>query len=362
MLPKRVITSVGEICVPRRYYAGRDCTCKSVPWDQWAGIPQGHKLTMHARRMVTLGGSSWSFDQASQRLAELCHLQVSNDVIRAVCDEEGQEAAQWLKQSPEPAEQMAAAVGELEFYSDGVKVNTVGGWREMRINVFAKREPTTPVGPALWDKRVLEKPGCRVAWAAIAASYRIGATWKQMLGHLGLEQTPRLSVLGDGARWIWDEAAKRFVAITTVDWVVDVFHVNEHIHACAGAMFGKETPAAKRWATQRVEELIDVEGPRFIERLREHRLAATDEKSREALKELIGYLEENRDSLWYRTRLAQGLPIGSGLIEGTCKNTIGARLKLNSARWRVRRAEHMAALRCLQYGDLWAPYWAAKAA
>jgi len=62
----------------------------------------------------------------------------------------------------------------------------------------------------------------------------------------------------------------------------------------------------------------------------------------------------------YRRRLAEGLPIGSGLVEGTCKNVVGKRLKLNSARWRVRRAEHMAALRCLHYSKLWEPYWAAK--
>ena len=75
---------------------------------------------------------------------------------------------------------------------------------------------------------------------------------------------------------------------------------------------------------------------------------------------MIRYLSENRDSLWYRTRLAEGLPIGSGLVEGTCKNVIGKRLKLNNPRWRVRRAENMAALRCLHYSKLWEPYWASK--
>jgi hypothetical protein len=361
LIPKRFTTCVGEVSVGRRYYASRDCSCKSVLWDQWAGIPEGHKLTVQARRMVTLAGSGCSFDEASQKLRELCHLQVSNDVIRRVCDEEGQQAKQWLKSASEPVEQMARAQGELEFYSDGVQVNTVGGWREMRISVFAKRLPTGPAEPSQWDQRVLEKPACRVAWAAIAASHVIGSSWRSMLEHLGLEDTPRLSVLGDGARWIWDEAAKRFKVIVNVDWVVDVYHVGEHVHACAQKMFGVNTSQAKQWGTSRVEELIEIEGPKFIDRLHEHRVAAADQKSRDALEALITYLSENRDSLWYRTRLAEGLPIGSGLVEGTCKNTIGKRLKLNSARWRVRRAEHMAAIRCLHYSELWEPYWASKA-
>jgi hypothetical protein len=193
-----------------------------------------------------------------------------------------------------------------------------------------------------------------------------------MLGHLGLTNTPRLSVLGDGARWIWDEAAKRFKAVVKVDWVVDVYHVIEHVSDCGKRMFGAGTPQAAAWGTSRVAELIELEGPKFIERLRECRAAADGQIGqigqigrigrigRDALDALINYLSENRDSLWYRTRLAEGLPIGSGLVEGTCKNLIGKRLKLNNPRWRVRRAEHMAALRCLQYGKLWEAYWASK--
>jgi len=66
--------------------------------------------------------------------------------------------------------------------------------------------------------------------------------------------------------------------------------------------------------------------------------------------------------MWYRDRLQEGLPIGSGLIEGACKNMIGARLKANSARWRVRRAERVGALRCLDYSDQWDTYWLSTAA
>lgn len=360
LIPKTFVSCIGEITVGRRYYASRDCQCREIPWDAWAGIPDGHKLTIQARRMVTLAGSAFSFDEASDKVRELCHLDVSNDVIRRVCDREGEAAAKWLSEAPESAAAMKEAAGEAEFYTDGVQVNTVDGWREMRVSVFAKREPTTPASPAEWDQRVLEKPACRVATAAIAASHLIGASWPRMLEHLGLSDTPRLSVLGDGARWIWDEAAKRFKMIRQVDWVVDIYHVSEHVSGCAQKMFGVGTPQAREWATKRVEELIELEGPKFIEGLQTHGSGATDDKSRAALDGLIGYLSANKDSLWYKTRLAAGLPIGSGLVEGTCKNMIGKRLKLNNPRWRIRRAEHMAALRCLHYSVLWKDYWSSR--
>ena len=356
-----MLTSLGHVTVGRRYYACRSCRAKAVPWDVWAGLPDGHRLTIQARRVVTVAGTSWSFEQASARLAELCLLKVSNDVIRAVCDEEGEAARVWMNNSPEPAAVMARAEGEVEFYTDGVKVNTVGGWREMRLSVFAKREAGEPATPGQWKDRVLPEPSARVAACAIAPSHRVGASWRRMLARLGLDKSPRLDVLGDGAKWIWDEAAKRFKTVADVGWCVDVFHVSEHLHACAGRMFGPQTPGARLWAATRVQRLMEAEGPGFIAQLQAERSAARAGPRRaEALDELIGYLSANRDSLWYRTRLARGKSIGSGLIEGACKNTIGARLKINNPRWRVRRAERMGTLRCLQYSDLWNAYWASK--
>lgn len=360
---KTVLSSLGHVTVGRRYYACRACRAKAVPWDVWAGVPDGHRLTTQARRVVAVAGSSWSFDQASARLAELCHLTVSNDVIRAVCDEEGEAARRWMSESPEPAAAMARAGGDAEFYTDGVKVNTTGGWREMRLSVFAKREAGTPATPGQWKDRVLPEPAARVASCAIAPSHCVGSSWRRMLVRLGLDKAPRLSVLGDGAKWIWDEAAKRFKCLADVDWCVDVFHVSEHLHACAARMFGTGTPGAGLWAATRIERLMELQGPAFIEQLQAERAAAAgdDGERGKALDELLGYLSANRDSLWYRARLAEGKPIGTGLIEGACKNTIGARLKINNPRWRVRRAERMGALRCLQYSDLWHAYWASKA-
>jgi hypothetical protein len=74
------------------------------------------------------------------------------------------------------------------------------------------------------------------------------------------------------------------------------------------------------------------------------------------VEELLNYLGDNRDSLWHGRRLKEALPIGSGLIEGGEKNTLARRVKINSARWHVRRAERTGAIRCLQYSGLWESY------
>ncbi len=344
---KSVLTSIGHITLGRRYYACRSCGATRTPWDVWAGVDGRHRVTHHARRMIVLAGSDKSFDKASNRLKELCRLEVSNDVVRRICDEEGQRVKDWVKSAPQPAAAFTAAAGAAEFSSDGVKVNTAR--------------------PEQWDERVLNEPTVRVAWCGIAPCGVVGSSWRRMAERLGLIPGQPLSVLADGARWIWDQAAKRFKDLGCgargVEWVVDVYHLMLYLHAFAAARLGERAgKAAEAWTRERVVELIELGGPRFIERLKQRGPDTASAAGLKAWEKLLGYLADNRDSLWYGERLKRGLPIGTGLIEGGCKNIIAARLKLNSARWRVRRAERMGAIRCLQYSELWETYWADKIA
>jgi hypothetical protein len=356
---KTVLSSIGHIRVSRRYYACRHCKAKQTPWDVWAGVHGVHRVTRHARRMIVLAGSSCSFDGASTQLNELCRIQVSNDVIRRVCDEEGERVRRWMTSSPALGKAFSAGTGVVEFSTDGVKLNTVGGWREMRLSVMSKREAGQPAPPAQWADRPLNDPSVRIAICAIAPCGHIGASWQRLAKLLGLSREQTLSVLADGARWIWEQAAKRFKG-ADVQWVVDVYHVLLYLFAAGAAALGEGSTAATGWAGQRMIELIEMGGPRFIEHLKSIGPPGDTPAAARAWDKLLNYLSENRDSLWYGARLAQGLPIGSGLIEGGCKNTLGKRLKLNNARWRVRRAERMGAIRCLQYSGMWESYWEEK--
>lgn len=355
---KQLLTTVGVMRVSRRYYACRRCRAKFVPFDAWAGVGR-RSLTEHARKLVTTVGSAWSFERASQKLWELCRVRISNDTVRAVCNEEGERARRWLNDSPQATAALEQARGEPEFYTDGVKVNTTGGWREMRLNIAAKREPTGPCEPKDWGRRVLNEPTARLATARIAKAELVGAGWAKLSRRLRLEEARRLSVIADGAKWIWSQAARRLPG-HNADWCVDIYHVSQHLHDCGKSILG-EGKHARQWADERLQYLLEHEGVGLIRRLAQERRMTCDPSHQRAIDRLLGYLRDNRDSLWYRRRLAQGLPIGSGQIEGGCKY-VGSRLKLNGARWRLRRAERMAALRCLDYSDQTAPYWTPRAA
>ncbi len=360
---KTILSGFGHVPMARRYYACRHCKAKQTPVEAWAGLSGVHRVTPHARRMIVLAGAGCSFDEASRNLKELARMSVSNDVVRRICDEEGRGIKQWAAVSPEPKKVFAAAKGVVEFSTDGLKLNTVDGWREIRLSVMGKREPVAAAAAAQWAGRVLETPTARMAICAIAPCGHVGASWERLARTLGLPKDQDLSVIADGAKWIWSQAAKRFKG-KGVQWVVDIYHLMLYLHAVAAepgaGLAGKD---AGEWVGGRVVELIQKGGPKFIEHL--HAIgppASTATAPSPAWKKLLHYLDENRDSLWYDRRLKEGLPIGSGLIEGGCKNVLAKRLKLNSARWRIRRAEHMGAIRCLQYSGLWENYWDSKKA
>ncbi len=346
----------GGLRVQRPYYVCSECGQAATPWDAWAGLGKGH-LSPGAHRLAVLAGGSWSFDQASARLAEFCGLAISDAVIRRASDQEGQKARVFLEESPKAVETVAQAKGKAEFSSDGTFVNTLQGWREARLSLLAKREAGEPAAPEEWNKRELPKAQARVALGHIRRSKQLGTKWASLVRRCGVPRGQDTSVVADGARWIWKQTDRH---LPLADKVVDVYHVSEHFHKCGEQLFGQESQRGRDWAEKEHLELIR-QGPReCLERLEKERRACRRKKGKEALGKLRGYLAANRSGLEYRKRLAAGLVIGSGQVEGACKNLVGRRLKINSARWQVARAENMLGLCCLHYSDLWEPHWQAK--
>lgn len=259
----------------------------------------------------------------------------------------------WQRNEPAANAEFIGAEGEVEFTTDGTCVNTVDGWREMRVAIFSKRNPGEGVHPDQWAKRKLPKPHISVALAAIENKETFRHHWGVRARQLEVENET-ISVLADGAHWIWDAALLEFPKRKEV---LDVYHALEHLSDCGKVLYGAETAEYKEWREETTLELL-WSGFELIER----RLAGLEmgefsDAKREAIRVLRGYLTYHRERLGYRERLAAGLAIGSGQVEGACKNLIGKRLKQTGARWRVRRVNRMATLCAVLYGDQWEKYW-----
>ena len=153
-------TATGAVRLRRRYFVCRACGLGAHPGDEWLGLHGS--LSRQALRLATLAAASWSFDRASALLREFCGLSLSDDTIRSHSLETAGQARDWQRQTPVLRQDFQHAAGAVEFSTDGTSVNTLQGWREMRLAVFAKRVAGNPATPAEWDSRTLPTPSCRV--------------------------------------------------------------------------------------------------------------------------------------------------------------------------------------------------------
>jgi hypothetical protein len=346
------LTAAGAVTLRRVYFVCRQCRVGEHPLDVRLGV---NDSTSHqAQRLLCLAGSSWSFDRAARHLREFCGLSVSDNKIRDVCQRHGVAAAAWQRDMHEAHADFRNATGDIEFSTDGTSVNTWEGWREMRLGIFSKRHRGEAATPEDWDDRELPAPHVRVAFAAIENSERFGARWGRWVQRLGIPNTAKITVLADGAGWIWQQVAMHFPGASGM---LDIYHALEHIADTAKAVYGETTVRCHRWTESIRTALLSGGWPTVRQRLRAAWLRTKKRSHRKRLQSLATYLGKHCQRLDYARRLAEGRSIGSGQVEGACKHVIGRRLKQTGARWRVRRVNRMASLCCLVYSDHWDRYW-----
>jgi hypothetical protein len=311
-------------------------------------------VSPQARKLLSLAGASWSFAAAARHLKELCGLATCDQTVRQVCYQEAGLMAGWLHAAEAAGAAFAAAAGDVEFQTDGTLVNTWEGWREMRLGLFAKRPRGRPAAAAQWDTRRLPAPAARVLFAGIETAARFGPRIRRWAARLGIKEAAAVTVLADGAGWIWEQAQRQ---LPGARGLLDIYHACEHLGGAAQALFGEGAAEAAAWVGAGRLALLTGGAAGVQEYLAAARAGVRSAAKRGALDELARYFGRRADCLGYAGRLAAGQSIGSGLVEGACKQVIGRRMKQTGARWRVRRANRMATLCCTFHGDTWDTYW-----
>ena len=173
----------------------------------------------------------------------------------------------------------------------------------------------------------------------------------------GVTRPAQVSVLGDGAPWIWGIAAEHFPGATQI---VDLYHAREHLADLGKLLYGPGSAEANTWVAARGEDLDAGEVERLVAAL--DRLRPRAAEGQEAVRKAIGYFQTNAERMRYARFRRQGLFVGSGVVEAGCKTIIGFRLKQSGMRWTVKGANAIIALRCAEVSGRWEEFWEARSA
>jgi hypothetical protein len=342
------MTAVGRIRLTRSYVTGAD---RGFPADVALGV-DGY-LTVAAMRMAALAGVRQSFAKAEQLLAELSGWDLDDETIRQATHAAARGAGAARQERPDAA-RFAETPGVIEVPIDAGKVNTTAGWRDVKVAVFARRAQGEPAQPEQWAERELPAPAVRTVVAAVEEVSAFADRVRAETDRLGVTTAADVTVLGDGAEWIWNLAGE---VVPQADGVLDVYHAVEHVADTAKALWGDGSAETATQLEAGRQALLSG-GKAALEHWIGMAFAQVAAGiATEPLLELAAYFAKHPTRLGYAGRLASGRSIGSGLVEGSVKQLINLRMKRTGARWRGENVGVFVELIALADSPDWLPYW-----
>ncbi|MDI6795011.1 MAG: hypothetical protein QME81_19440 [bacterium] len=133
---------------------------------------------------------------------------------------------------------------------------------------------------------------------------------------------------------------------------MDFLHVLERLWTTAHALYDEGTEKATDWVRSHALMILQGKVSQVVKGMRQ---SVTKRNLRgkqgKAILDAAKYFYRNRSRMRYHEYLASGLPIASGVVEGTCKNLVKDRMERSGMRWQIDGAEAMLKLRAINLSD-----------
>ena len=352
---KTVDTVLGSIEISRAYYHCPRCHGGLAPRDGELGVTDT-SITPGLQAMIDRVAACVPFAKAAGLLAGLAGITVTTKRVERAAEADGatlQErivaesdaiADGWLTPLPP-----AVAPKRLYIAVDGTGIPATAAETSGRAGKYPDGRARTRevklgvifTQTGLDDKgRPIRDPDSSSYTATLEAAAAFGRLIYAEARRRGSTQAGRLVMLGDGAPWIWNLAALHFPNATEI---VDLFHAREHLHDLAALAAPALADNHDDWLKARLTELDTGDIDAITTAARD---LPTDKNTAEALDKALNYFHTNRKRMRYAQFRAQGLFVGSGVIEAGCRAVIGQRMKLSGMRWSLPGATGIATLRC----------------
>lgn len=327
----------GHFSFRRRYFICPSCNAKALPVDDAMKLSSG--FTEKLIEAASLVGVMHSSRQGSFLLEKLTGVHIAHSTLHQMTVAAGEDL-QEISSTQLVGDKMPRSTRVGYLSADGVHVNTLDGWREMKLGCLYDEAQTVLHYVATFDQ-------CNA----------FGQKLRELASRADVGRAQTVIAIADGAAWIWEQVRTR-LPFASVE-IVDFYHAAENIGKAAKEMYGEGTPQAKEWL-QKKRRMLRRQG---VGRLLDTLVNSRRYRNRDpAMVRLVNYLRSHRHRMEYPTFHRRGYDIGSGMIESSCKNVVQARLKGCGMRWTLHAATAVANLRALFLSGYWDDFQAMRRA
>ena len=355
-------TALGLVTVTRAWYHCAACKGGLAPRDAELGIA-GTSMSPGLAAMNDLAAAAGPFAGAARLLRELAGIRLTAKRVERAAEASGAAVAEAgrdraaliasrklmpLPPSPLPDKLYAVIDGtgvpmtsKETAGREGKGEDGRARTREVKLAVFFTQDKLDEDGYPVRDR----------SSTSIIATFEPAATFGDLVKAEGIRRgaghVRQMTIIGDGAAWIWGIATAKFPEATQI---VDLYHAREHLHALTRSLEFMLLDRRDEWLAARLEDLDygDIDGIEAAVRAYPLEGARKDEADKE-----LGYFLNNAPRMRYHWFRQCGLFTGSGVVEASCKTVIGQRLKQSGMHWTVSGADAIIALRCREASSQW---------
>jgi len=365
---KDLLTLLGPVKVKRAYYYDEQCKRGYCPKDTALDI-EGGSFSPGVKRIMGRVGTFRPFAAGHEDIKEIAGILIESKQIERQSHQLGQEVEAFFKTEGDVALSgkviQMKSVPKMYICMDGtgvpvIKAETVNRKGKGKDGQAKTRE--VKLGCVFTQTTVDEKgypvrdEGSTSYTGAIETAEEFGGRIYMEAVRRGFDRAGKVSVIGDGAPWIWNIADEYFYGAVQI---VDLYHARQHYWDAAKTAFGCDSKKLKQWAKKRRKELNQGKVEKVMESIAN--LSVSTKEEQELLKKEIGYFEKNKERMRYNDFRKQGLFVGSGVMEAGCRTVVAQRLKQSGMHWSVKGANNIIALRCCFLSNRWEDYWESRA-
>ncbi len=140
--------------------------------------------------------------------------------------------------------------------------------------------------------------------------------------------------------------------------ILDLFHVMERLWSLSYFFHKEGSDGALLWVRKYLKMFLTGKVGYAIGGIRQSAIKKGLKPDRiEAMEKHLRYFETKKKYMKYDEYLQKGYPIGSGVIEGTCRSLVNDRMELSGMHWSEKGAEAMLELRSIKINGFWNEYW-----